>query len=79
VGDLWSWVLTAFGLSCFWLAGRKIWWAWYVGIAGQFVWLAYALITGQLGFIIGSLFYTAIYCENAIKWTRERNKKKTPA
>ena len=30
MADYWSWLLTAVGLTCFWLAGRKVWWAWYV-------------------------------------------------
>lgn len=68
---MFSYVLTAFGITCFYLAGKKIWWSWYIGIIGQFVWFAYALITDQWGFIIGSLFYTAIYINNSIKWTKQ--------
>lgn len=41
----WSWVLTLVGVTCFFLAGRKVWWAWYVGLAGQITWLLYSLIT----------------------------------
>ena len=44
MADYWSWLLTAVGLTCFWLAGRKVWWAWYVGIAGQALWLAYSRV-----------------------------------
>ena len=33
--QLWSWLLTAVGLSCFWLAGRRVWWCWYIGLGGQ--------------------------------------------
>lgn len=70
--ELWSWILTAFGITCFYLAGKKVWWAWYVGLAGQILWIAHAGITNQTGFIIGSLFYTVIYAQNAAKWTKER-------
>jgi uncharacterized membrane protein len=69
--QVWSWVLTAFGLVTFWLAGRKTWWAWYVGIAGQVVWTTYAIVTGQWGFILGSVAYTFIYVKNAVRWTKE--------
>lgn len=68
---LWSWALTAVGLTCFWLAGRKVWWAWYVGIAGQFLWLAYSLLTAQVGFLVGVVAYGFVYVRNAIAWTRE--------
>lgn len=70
--QLWSWILTGVGLTCFWLAGRKIWWAWYIGIAGQVLWLAYSLSTQQWGFIAGVVAYTAVYVRNAMRWTTER-------
>lgn len=75
MGELWSWALTAVGLTCFWLAGRKVWWAWYVGIAGQALWLAYSLITQQWGFLVGVAAYTVVYVKNATTWTREHQAK----
>jgi len=71
MSGVWSWVLTLMGVTCFWLAGRKIWWAWYVGLSTQAVWLAYSLTTRQWGFLIGCLFYTWVYVGNAARWTRE--------
>ena len=68
---MWSWVLTIVGLTCFWLAGRKVWWAWYVGIAGQFLWLIYSITTQQWGFVVGVAAYSLVYVQNAIKWTKE--------
>ena len=72
MNELWSWLLTAVGLTCFFLAGRKVWWAWHVGIAGQVLWLAYSLTTAQWGFLAGVIAYTAVYTKNAHAWTRER-------
>lgn len=72
----WSWVLTLVGVLCFFLAGRKIWWAWYVGIAGQITWTAYSFITEQWGFMVGVVLYTLVYSGNAITWTKEHFKKK---
>lgn len=74
---VWSWVLTAVGLTCFYLAGRKVWWAWYVGLAGQFLWLAYSLITQQWGFLAGVAAYGWVYTNNAIRWTREQRQSDT--
>lgn len=68
---VWSWILTAFGLTCFWLAGRKVWWAWYVGLATQALWFVYAFTTHQWGFAVGGIAYSVIYVKNAIAWTRE--------
>lgn len=68
---IWSWLLTIVGVACFFLAGRKVWWAWYVGLAGQALWLAYSLITQQWGFLLGVALYTWVYTTNARRWTRE--------
>lgn len=67
----WSWALTLIGVSGFWLAGRKVWWAWYVNIANQALWLAYALTTQQWGFLLGIPVYLAVFVPNALRWTRE--------
>lgn len=69
--QIWSWILSAMGVLCFWLAGRKIWWAWYVGLSTQCVWLAYSLATQQWGFLVGVALYTAVYTKNARLWTSE--------
>lgn len=70
---MWSWVLTAVGVTGFILAGRKVWWAWYVNIGCQALWLAYAITTHQWGFIVASVVYTAVFTQNATRWTRERH------
>ena len=74
-GQWWSWALTAIGLAGFWLAGKKVWWAWYVNIANQILWTAYALVTEQLGFLVGTAFYTFVFTKNALAWTREHREK----
>lgn len=71
--QLWSWVVTAVGLLGFVLAGRKIWWAWYVNLACQVLWIIFALVSGLYVFIISALFYTVVFSQNAIRWTRERD------
>jgi hypothetical protein len=68
----WSWILTVVGLTGFVLAGRKVWWAWYINIACQGLWFTYALVTHQYGFIVASVAYTVVFTQNAVKWTRER-------
>lgn len=67
----WSWALTLMGVTCFWLAGRKVWWCWYVGLSTQVIWLAYSLVTQQWGFLVGVAVYSWVYVGNARRWTRE--------
>ena len=69
---LWSYLLTAVGVVGFMLARKKVWWCWYVNLACQGLWLAYALVSGQPGFIAGAIIYSAVFSSNAITWTRER-------
>lgn len=69
--QLWGWVLSALGLVGFWLAGKKIWWAWYVNLLNQLVWALYAILTAQWGFLVGVVFYTFIFAKNARMWTLE--------
>ena len=71
MGDIFAWIITIVGLIGFELAGRKVWWAWYVNLANQALWLVFALITGYWGFIAGTIFYTYQFSRNAYRWTKE--------
>lgn len=68
---LWSYVLTAVGVTGMWLIGKKVWWAWWIGVSAQVLWVAYAIATRQWGFIISALAYGTVQGKNAIEWTRE--------
>lgn len=69
---VWSVVLTALGVLTFWLAGRKVWWTWRLGLLNQVLWLVYSLVTGQLGFLAGCAFYSAVYWNNDRQWNADR-------
>lgn len=73
--EYWSWVLTAVGLTGFVLAGKKVWWCWYVNIACQALWMTYAIVSEQWGFIVAALAYTFVFTKNAIAWTKEHRQK----
>lgn len=66
-----SWIVAAVGLSGFFLAGRKVWWCWYVNIACQVFWFLYAWVSETPAFFATALFYTVIFTINAIKWTKD--------
>lgn len=69
---IWSYALAAVGILGIWLAGRKSLWGWAVGFAAQALWIVYALVTDQYGFIVSALAYAAIYGRNWWKWSQER-------
>jgi hypothetical protein len=47
------WLLTGLQVLALWSAGSRHWWGWLLGAGVQLPWVAYALMTGQLGFIPG--------------------------
>lgn len=67
----WSWSLALVGLIGIYLSGkkRKSGWAW--GIAVQALWITYAIVTEQYGFILGALGYTVAYARNYWLWRSE--------
>jgi hypothetical protein len=49
----WSWLLTGLQVLALWAAGTRRTWGWPLGASVQPPWIAYAIVTGQLGFIPG--------------------------
>lgn len=70
--QLLSWIVCAVGITGFFLAGRKIWWSWYVNIACQIFWVLYAIVSSTHTFLVTAAFYTVVFAINARKWTKER-------
>lgn len=67
----WSYLLAAVGVLGLYLAGRRNRWGWFVGLAAQVLWIAYALITTQYGFLVSALAYASVYASNFLKWKRK--------
>lgn len=80
--QIWSWALTIVGATCFYLAGglngRKVWWAWYIGLFAQVLWFTYAVfdLEHRAGFLAGVAIYGYVYVRNCVKWTREHRAEK---
>lgn len=66
-----SYIITAVGIAGFWLAGRKVWWCWWVNVANQILWTAFAVWTEYYAFLVGTAFYFFVFTKNGIQWTRE--------
>lgn len=67
--QIWSWLLGGVGLVGFILAGRLVWWSWYVNIMAQGLWFAYSIFTEQWGFFVSAIVYTVVFAKNAAHWT----------
>lgn len=67
----WSWVLPALGVLTIYLAGRKYWWAWLIGIGAEGLWVAYATVSHQWGFYVSAMAYGGVYLRNLLRWRHE--------
>ncbi|MCA1735730.1 MAG: hypothetical protein LC739_06375 [Actinobacteria bacterium] len=56
----WPWLLTALQVLALWSVGAGQWWGWLLGGSVQLPWIAYAVMTTQLGFIPGCVVSAAI-------------------
>jgi hypothetical protein len=65
---LWSAVLAGFGLVGLWLAGRKDWRGWALGLVDEALWIIYAVQTRQWAFGVSALAYGWVYWRNLRTW-----------
>jgi hypothetical protein len=69
----WSWLLTLIGVTGIYVAGRKNKAGWAIGLGAQLLWIAYALVTKQYGFIASAFVYGYFYANNLRKWWSEEH------
>ena len=67
----WSYVLAVIGVTGIFFVGRKTIWGWWVLLFNEALWIAYALITDQYGFILSAIAYAAVYIRSYIHWSKE--------
>lgn len=70
----WSYLLTAVGVFGLYLAGRKSAWGWAVGLGAQGLWMTYAIVSEQYGFLVSALAYGFIYGKNFVQWREDLRK-----
>jgi hypothetical protein len=68
---MWSWVLAILGITGIFLVGRKTIWGWLVLCANEILWVTYALVTKQYGFIAMAVAYVLVYLKSFLHWKKE--------
>ena len=68
---MWSWVLAVIGVIGIYFVGRKHRWAWLWLIFNECLWVVYAVITDQYGFILAAVAYTAVYIKSFLHWKKD--------
>ncbi len=69
----WAWVLTGLQVASLWAAGAGRAWGWPTGAAVQPAWIAYALVTGQVGFVPGCVVSGTVQTVNFVRAARRRH------
>lgn len=70
MSELWSWALSALGITGLFFIGQRRWYGFAIGAANESLWLVYAITTQQYGFIIGAVAYGALHIRNMRKWRK---------
>ena len=69
--EYWSWILAAIGVSGIYFVGRKTIWGWLILLFNEIIWIAYAMITEQYGFIVSAVAYAAVYIRSYLHWRED--------
>jgi hypothetical protein len=70
---MWSWVLAILGITGIFLVGRKTIWGWLVLCLNEVLWVTYALVTKQYGFIAMAIAYVIVYLKSYSHWKKEES------
>ena len=72
----WSWILAVIGVTGIFFVGRKTIWGWHILLLNEILWITYAVITKQYGFIFSALAYGVVYVKSYMLWRKEDTKAK---
>jgi len=64
----WSWILTVPQLFAYWQIGNLQRWAWLVAFAVDVLWVVYALLTAQYGFMTSAVAFGLLALRNWWRW-----------
>jgi hypothetical protein len=67
----WSWILAALGVTGIFFVGKKTIFGWFILLANECLWITYAIVTQQYGFIAAAIAYSIVYTKSALSWHRE--------
>jgi hypothetical protein len=67
----WSWVLGTIGVAGIYFVGRKTIWGWIVLLSNEVLWITYALLTKQYGFIFSAIAYGIVYVKSFLHWRKD--------
>lgn len=67
----WSWALASIGVFGLWLTTCRDWRGYVVGLGVQGLWISYAVLTGQWGFIASAIAYGTVNAIGIYAWRKK--------
>lgn len=62
---MWSFIIAAIGITSMWLAGGRYKRAgWGLALTNQCIWIVYAMVTEQYGFVFGAAAAGIVFTRN---------------
>lgn len=71
MSQYWSWLLALIGVTGMFFVGKKNMLGWLVLLVNECLWIMYALVTKQYGFIVMALAYATVYIKSYVSWKKE--------
>jgi hypothetical protein len=71
MSQYWSWILVAIGVTGIFFVGRKTIWGWLILCVNECLWIVYAVMTDQYGFIVGAIIYGIVYVKSFLHWRQD--------
>jgi hypothetical protein len=69
--ELWSWTLAALGVTGIYFVGKKTIWGWLLLCVNEGLWIIYAVLTEQYGFIFAAIAYATVYIRSYLHWRQD--------
>lgn len=69
--EFWSWILAALGVTGIYFVGKKTIWGWLILCTNECLWIIYAIVTEQYGFIFAAIAYATVYIRSYLHWRQD--------
>jgi len=69
--DLWSFILAGLGIAQITLTGKKKRVGWLIGLLTSCIWMVFAIVTQQYGFVVSSIIFGYIHIKNWLAWSND--------
>lgn len=67
---IWSFILSGIAVLSLYLTGKKNPIGWLVGLFNSALWVVYAIVSEQYGFMLSTVFFVIVQIKSYREWTQ---------